>query len=69
MFVKAATPGPYTLLGQILRVRGDVEGSRQAFAEAARIKKQKEAEQKVTFDRAVMGTLGPASGLRSDKKP
>ena len=40
------TPGPFTLLGQILRAKGDAEGSRQAFAEAARIKKRKRASKK-----------------------
>ena len=63
------TPGPFTLLGQILRASGDAEGSRQAFAEAGRIKKQKESEQKTMFDRAVMETVGPAAGMRMDRKP
>ena len=42
-------PGPYNMIGQILRTRGDLEGSKQAFAEAAAIKKKKEAEQAETL--------------------
>jgi cytochrome c-type biogenesis protein CcmH/NrfG len=38
-------PGPYNTVGQILRAQGDVEGSKKAFAEGARIKSKKEAEQ------------------------
>lgn len=33
------------MIGQILRIQGDLEGSKQAFAEGARIKQKKEAEQ------------------------
>jgi hypothetical protein len=33
------------MIGQILRMQGDLEGSKQAFAEGARIKQKKEAEQ------------------------
>ena len=40
------SPGPYTLIGQILRSQDDMEGSRKAFADAARLKAKKEAEQK-----------------------
>ena len=36
-------PGPYNTLGQV--VRWSAEGSKNAFAEAARIKKEKEAAQ------------------------
>ena len=64
-----ATPGPFTLLGQILRAKGDTAGSRQAFAEAAHIKKHKESEQKISFDRAVMQSVGPATGIRVEAKP
>ena len=38
-------PGPSNMIGQILRMQGDLEGSKQAFAEGARIKQKKEAEQ------------------------
>ena len=35
-------PGPYNTLGQVLRQKGDAEGSRQAFAEGASAKQKKE---------------------------
>jgi hypothetical protein len=37
------------MIGQILRFQGDLEGSKQAFAEAARIKLKKETEQADTL--------------------
>ena len=37
-------PGPYNTLGQLLRKKGDAEGSRQAFAEGSRAKEKKEME-------------------------
>ena len=40
-----------------------------AFAEAAHIKKHKESEQKISFDRAVMQSVGPATGIRVEAKP
>jgi hypothetical protein len=33
------------MIGQVLRLQGDPEGSKRAFAEGARIKDKKEAEQ------------------------
>jgi hypothetical protein len=33
------------MLGQILRAKGDIAGSKRAFADAARIKSKKEADQ------------------------
>jgi hypothetical protein len=33
------------MIGQVLRMRGDLEGSKQAFAEGARIKQKKDAGQ------------------------
>jgi hypothetical protein len=36
---------PYNTLGQVLRAKGDLEGSKRAFSEGARLKKNKEAEQ------------------------
>ena len=38
-------PGPFNMIGQILRIEGDLEGSKQAFARSASIKQKKEAEQ------------------------
>ena len=40
-----ANPGPYNTLGQLLRQKGDVEGSRKAFEEGAKAK-QKKADNK-----------------------
>ena len=37
------------MIGQILRVQSDLEGSKQAFAAGARIKQKKEAEQTETL--------------------
>ena len=37
-------PGPYNTLGQVLRLSGDPEGSRQAFAEGARAKAAKDKQ-------------------------
>ena len=36
-------PGPHNTLGQLLRITGDTEGSKAAFAEGARVKAKKEA--------------------------
>jgi cytochrome c-type biogenesis protein CcmH/NrfG len=43
-------PGPYNLLAQLLRPTEPAE-SKRLFAEGARLKAQKEAEQKAMFDR------------------
>ncbi|HXK02482.1 MAG TPA: tetratricopeptide repeat protein, partial [Verrucomicrobiae bacterium] len=37
-------PGPYNTLAQLLRQKGDVEGSRAVFEEGAKAKQKKEAE-------------------------
>jgi len=37
-------PGPYNTLGQVLKLKGDDAGSRDAFAEGAKVKQRKEAE-------------------------
>jgi len=37
-------PGPYNTLGQTLRMTGDLEGSKAAFAQGARVKAAKEAQ-------------------------
>jgi hypothetical protein len=39
------------MIGQVLRMRGDLEGSKQAFAQGARIKQKKDAEQAETLRR------------------
>jgi Flp pilus assembly protein TadD len=39
-----ANPGPYNTLAQLLRQKGDVEGSRAVFEEGARAKQKKETE-------------------------
>ena len=39
-----ADPGPYNTLGQLLRQKGDLEGSKRMFAEGARVKQAKETE-------------------------
>ena len=44
-------PGPSNMLGQVLRMQGDLEGSKQAFAEGARLKQKKDAEQAETLRR------------------
>jgi Flp pilus assembly protein TadD len=38
-------PGPYNTLGQALRATGDLEGSKTAFAQGAKVKAAKEAQQ------------------------
>ena len=53
------TPGPYNLLGQILRQQGDLPASKAMFAEGARVKKLREAQQKTMFDRSAMESVGP----------
>jgi predicted Zn-dependent protease len=50
-----ANPGPWNTLGQILRVKGDKEGSAQAFAEGARIKREKEGELANTLEQGMRG--------------
>jgi tetratricopeptide (TPR) repeat protein len=52
-------PGAFNTLGQLLRAKGDAEGSKAAFAEGARIEKLIESGKKVMLDRA-----GPAAAAR-----
>lgn len=42
--LEPADSGPYNTLALILRQRGDIEGSKQMFAEGARRKQAKEKE-------------------------
>jgi len=44
-------PGPFNTLGQALRLTGDLEGSRAAFAQGARVKAAKEAQQAEMLNR------------------
>jgi Tfp pilus assembly protein PilF len=39
-----ANPGAYNTLAQVLRKKGDIEGSKRMFAEGAKVKAAKEAE-------------------------
>jgi Flp pilus assembly protein TadD len=55
-----SSPGPYNTLGQILRLQGDLSGSKTAFADGARARQRREAEQKLIFDRSRTETVGPA---------
>ena len=42
-------PGPFNTLGQALRQKGDLTASQAAFAQGARAKARKEAEQAETL--------------------
>ena len=56
-------PGPYNTLGQVLRQKGDVEASRQAFAEGARAKQKKETE----LGKMLQGSSSQGAGAPSVK--
>ena len=55
------TPGPFNTIGQILRVKGDQQGSDEAFATGARIKRENEAQLANTLEQGMRGgaTMGP----------
>jgi len=38
ILLNPANPGPYNTLAQVLRQKGDIEGSKAAFAEGAKAK-------------------------------
>jgi Flp pilus assembly protein TadD len=53
------TPGPYNSLGQILRIRGDKEGSQEAFAAGARLKRDADAQLSNTLEQGMRGGTMP----------
>ncbi len=54
-----STPGPYNTLGQILRIKGDKQGSEEAFATGARLKREKESQLANTLDQGMRGGTMP----------
>ena len=50
-----SSPGPYNTIGQILRLKGDKEGSAQAFATGARLKQEKESQLSATLEQGMRG--------------
>ena len=53
------TPGPYNSLGQILRTKGDKQGSQEAFAAGARLKRDADAQLSNTLDQGMRGGTVP----------
>jgi Flp pilus assembly protein TadD len=49
------TPGPYNTLGQILSIKGDKQGSQEAFATGAKLNNQKNAELANTLEQGMRG--------------
>jgi Flp pilus assembly protein TadD len=48
-----STPGPFNTLGQILRIKGDKQGSAEAFATGARLKREKEGQLANTLEQGM----------------
>jgi protein O-GlcNAc transferase len=55
MRLDPSTPGPYNTLGQILQIKGDKQGSAEAFATGARLKREKEAQLANALDEGMRG--------------
>jgi tetratricopeptide (TPR) repeat protein len=53
------TPGPYNALGQIFRIKGDKAASDEAFANGARIKREKDAELTNNLEQGMRGGVFP----------
>jgi Flp pilus assembly protein TadD len=53
------TPGPFNTLGQILRQKGDVEGSKEAFATGARLSAEKNAQLANSLEQGMRGGMMP----------
>ena len=53
------TPGPFNTLGQILRIKGDKQGSEEAFAAGARLKREKEGELANSLEQGMRGGTFP----------
>jgi len=54
-----STPGPFNTLGQILRIKGDKQGSAEAFATGARLKREKEGQLADTLEQGMRGGTFP----------
>jgi tetratricopeptide (TPR) repeat protein len=54
-----STPGPFNTLGQILRIKGDKQGSAEAFATGARLKREKEGQLANTLEQGMRGGTFP----------
>ena len=53
------TPGPFNTLGQILRIKGDKQGSQEAFAIGARLKREKEGQLANSLEQGMRGGTFP----------
>ena len=53
------TPGPFNALGQILRIKGDKQGSDEAFATGARLKREKDHQLADTLEQGMRGGSFP----------
>jgi Flp pilus assembly protein TadD len=49
------TPGPFNTLGQILRMKGDKQGSEEAFATGTRLKREEESKLANTLEQGMRG--------------
>jgi tetratricopeptide (TPR) repeat protein len=63
-----STPGPYNTLGQLLRQRGDKQGSAEAFATGAKLKKEKDAQLTNNLDQGMRGGEVPSPINRRPKE-
>jgi Flp pilus assembly protein TadD len=54
-----STPGPFNTLGQILRIKGDKQGSEEPFATGARLKREKEGQLADTLEQGMRGGTFP----------
>ena len=53
------TPGPYNTLGQILRIKGDKEGSEEAFRTGTRLIRAKDAQLADSLEQGMRGGAMP----------
>jgi Flp pilus assembly protein TadD len=53
------TPGPFNTLGQILKIKGDQEGSERAFAAGAQLRKDREGELSKALEQGMRGGTFP----------
>jgi cytochrome c-type biogenesis protein CcmH/NrfG len=53
------TPGPFNTIGQILRQKGDLEGSKQAFSTGARLNEEKNAQLANSLEQGMRGGIAP----------
>jgi cytochrome c-type biogenesis protein CcmH/NrfG len=53
------TPGPFNTMGQILRQKGDLQGSKEAFATGVRLNAEKNAQLANSLEQGMRGGMMP----------